>query len=72
VALLTKPALISNLCYALDNPLHHQKVGFVWKGILCGFSSTISFCHWHFLIFIPCLLLSSLYHCMSLSFILWW
>jgi len=26
VALLTKPALISNLCYALDNPLHHQKV----------------------------------------------
>lgn len=25
VALLTKPALISNLCYALDNPLHHQK-----------------------------------------------
>ncbi|KAJ9577751.1 hypothetical protein L9F63_005671, partial [Diploptera punctata] len=25
VALLTKPTLISNLCYALDNPLHHQK-----------------------------------------------
>ncbi|XP_069701670.1 CCR4-NOT transcription complex subunit 1 isoform X3 [Periplaneta americana] len=24
-ALLTKPTLISNLCYALDNPLHHQK-----------------------------------------------
>nr|CAD7196956.1 unnamed protein product [Timema douglasi] len=24
-ALLTKPALISNLCYAIDNPLHHQK-----------------------------------------------
>jgi len=24
-ALLTKPALISNLCYAIDNPLHQQK-----------------------------------------------
>ncbi|KAK7790471.1 hypothetical protein R5R35_006209 [Gryllus longicercus] len=24
-ALLTKPTLISNLCYAIDNPLHHQK-----------------------------------------------
>lgn len=24
-ALLTKPALISNLCFAIDNPLHHQK-----------------------------------------------
>lgn len=24
-ALLTKPALISNLCFAIDNPLHYQK-----------------------------------------------
>ncbi|XP_063227280.1 CCR4-NOT transcription complex subunit 1 isoform X2 [Bacillus rossius redtenbacheri] len=24
-ALLTKPALVANLCHAVDNPLHHQK-----------------------------------------------
>ncbi|XP_034255857.1 CCR4-NOT transcription complex subunit 1 isoform X2 [Thrips palmi] len=24
-SLLTKPSLVSNICYAIDNPLHHQK-----------------------------------------------
>jgi hypothetical protein len=42
VALLTKPTLISNLCYALDNPLHHQKVWFVGNVFVCisGFLTT--------------------------------
>lgn len=26
--LLSKPTLISNVCYAVDNPLHHQKVNY--------------------------------------------
>lgn len=25
-SLLSKPSFISNLCFAVDNPLHHQKV----------------------------------------------
>lgn len=25
-SLLSKPSFISNLCFAIDNPLHHQKV----------------------------------------------
>lgn len=67
VALLTKPTLISNLCYALDNPLHHQKVGFVGTLVLCSFSSQTNLFHWHFLIQILCFLLSQLHHSM-LSF----
>lgn len=27
VSLITKPNFISTLCYAIDNPLHYQKVG---------------------------------------------
>ena len=27
--LISKPTLISHVCYAVDNPLHHQKVFFI-------------------------------------------
>lgn len=29
--LLGKPNFVSTLCYAIDNPLHHQKVRFCFK-----------------------------------------
>ena len=30
VSLISKPNFISTLCYAVDNPLHYQKVGDRW------------------------------------------
>jgi hypothetical protein len=70
VALLTKPTLISNLCYALDNPLHHQKVRFagsifVCTDVLYGVSSETPSFHWQFLVVVPSILLSPSCHCMS-------
>lgn len=33
-SLLSKPSFISNLCFAVDKPLHHQKV-FMYDVIYC-------------------------------------
>lgn len=41
--LLGKPNFVSTLCYAIDNPLHHQKVRFCFKPRLLNVLLVIMF-----------------------------